>query len=62
VFSVLSISYSIGAFIGPLVAGYTRDYVSPYYLAFLCLMLALIIVPLSEDRVALDTPPPSHVH
>lgn len=62
VFSVLSISYSIGAFIGPMIAGYTRDYVSPYYLAFVCLMLALIIVPLSEDRLVRDTPPPSHVH
>jgi len=62
VFSVLSISYSIGAFIGPLLAGYARDYVSPYYLAFLCLMLALAVVPLSDDRIAQDTPPPTHVH
>ncbi|KEQ26657.1 MFS transporter [Paenibacillus tyrfis] len=45
VFSILSISYSIGAFIGPIVAGHTRTQVSPYFLAFLCLMLALSLLP-----------------
>lgn len=45
VFSLLSISYSIGAFIGPLAAGYIRTYMSPYFIAFLCLMLALSILP-----------------
>ncbi len=45
VFSILSVSYSIGAFIGPIVAGHTRAQVSPYFLAFLCLMLALSLLP-----------------
>ncbi|ALS20669.1 MULTISPECIES: MFS transporter [Paenibacillus] len=45
VFSLLSISYSIGAFIGPLAAGYIRTYMSPYFIAFLCLMLALSVLP-----------------
>lgn len=45
VFSLLSISYSIGAFIGPMAAGYFRMYMSPYFIAFLCLMLALSILP-----------------
>lgn len=57
VFSVLSISYSIGAFIGPLVAGYARDHVSPYFLAFLGLMLALMIVPLVGSRTNGEVPP-----
>ncbi|MBB3108445.1 MFS family permease [Paenibacillus phyllosphaerae] len=44
-FSVLSIAFSIGAFIGPLMAGHFRTYVSPYYIAFVALMLAVSILP-----------------
>lgn len=44
-FSILSISYSIGAFIGPIVAGHLRAQTSPYFLAFLILMLALTMLP-----------------
>lgn len=44
-FAILSISLSLGSFIGPVVAGYTRDQVSPYFFAFLALMLALTILP-----------------
>lgn len=46
VFSILSISFSIGAFIGPIVAGHIRSHTSPYFIAFLCLMSALSILPL----------------
>ncbi|SFK77231.1 Predicted arabinose efflux permease, MFS family [Paenibacillus sp. 1_12] len=46
VFSFLSISFSIGAFIGPIVAGHLRSHTSPYFIAFACLMLALSVVPL----------------
>ncbi|MCU6796802.1 MFS transporter [Paenibacillus sp. WQ 127069] len=46
VFSFLSISFSIGAFIGPIVAGHMRSHTSPYFIAFACLMLALSVVPL----------------
>jgi MFS family permease len=46
VFSFLSISFSIGAFIGPIVAGHMRSHTSPFFIAFLCLMLALTLVPL----------------
>ncbi|MFH5181935.1 MFS transporter [Paenibacillus sp. TAB 01] len=46
VFSILSISFSIGAFIGPIVAGHMRSHTSPYFIAFLCLMAALSILPL----------------
>ncbi|SEG38533.1 MFS transporter [Paenibacillus sp. UNC499MF] len=45
VFSLLSIAYSIGAFIGPMVAGKLRDSISPYFLAFVILMAALTLLP-----------------
>jgi MFS family permease len=44
-FSVLSISFSVGAFIGPILAGHLRMHTSPYFIAFLSLMLALTLVP-----------------
>jgi MFS family permease len=44
-FSVLSIAFSVGAFLGPMLAGQLRDEVSPYYIAFIALMLALILLP-----------------
>ena len=62
VFSILSISYSVGAFVGPLLAGYARDLVSPYYLAFLVLMIALTIVPLMSGRPTRDAPPQFYTH
>ncbi len=59
VFSILSISYSIGAFFGPILAGYARDFVSPYYLSFLCLMIALTVV-LLPSRQPTQEPPQIH--
>ena len=49
-FSVLSIAFSIGAFIGPLAAGQVRDYISPYYIAFIGLMIAVALLPLHFSR------------
>lgn len=46
IFSFLSISFSIGAFIGPIVAGHIRSHTSPYFIAFVCLMAALTLLPL----------------
>lgn len=43
-FSILSISLSIGSFIGPVAAGAVRAYFSPYFLSFLALMIALIFL------------------
>lgn len=43
-FSLLSISLSIGSFIGPVAAGAVRDYFSPYFLSFLALMIALVLL------------------
>jgi MFS family permease len=45
VFSVLSISFSVGAFIGPIAAGQMRDQISPYFIAFFVLMTALTLLP-----------------
>ncbi|WP_127533709.1 MFS transporter [Paenibacillus kobensis] len=49
-FSLLSIAYSIGAFIGPMAAGVLRDNVSPYFLAFIALMAAAAILPFHGPR------------
>ncbi|WP_256759785.1 MFS transporter [Cohnella sp. WQ 127256] len=43
-FSILSISLSIGSFLGPVAAGAVRDHFSPYFLSFLSLMIALVFL------------------
>lgn len=50
VFAVLAISFSVGAFFGPLIAGHLREHMSPYYIAFVALMLALSLLPLQYIR------------
>lgn len=45
IFSALSIAYSIGAFIGPLLAGHVREMISPYFIASLVLMSSLCFIP-----------------
>lgn len=50
IFAILSISFSIGAFIGPIAAGYARTYFSSFLLAFIMLMLALSFAPFNEGR------------
>jgi Sugar phosphate permease len=49
-FSVLSIAYSVGAFLGPLAAGYVRDAISPYFIAFLVLMAGAALLPFAGPR------------
>ena len=44
-FSLQSIAMSIGAFAGPVTAGAFRGVISPYFIAFLLLMTALILLP-----------------
>ncbi|PYI54020.1 MFS transporter [Paenibacillus flagellatus] len=56
VFSLLSVSSSIGAFIGPIVAGQLRHAVSPYFIAFVVLMAALVLLAPGKFRTA-DVPP-----
>ncbi|TDF98966.1 MFS transporter [Paenibacillus piri] len=50
IFSFLSISFSVGAFIGPIVAGHLRSHTSPYFIAFVCLMTALTMLPLRSFK------------
>lgn len=49
-YSVLSIAYSVGSFIGPVAAGQWRGAVSPYYIAFVVLMAGLCFLPLERLR------------
>lgn len=44
-FSMQSIAMSLGAFAGPVAAGQLRSLVSPYFIAFLLLMIALLLLP-----------------
>ncbi|MGO4269784.1 MFS transporter [Paenibacillus sp. TAF58] len=55
VFSLLSISYSVGAFIGPMMAGQLRDHISSYFIAFFILMLALSLLPLRTFKTPITT-------
>lgn len=49
-FSLLSIAFSVGAFLGPMLAGQLRDHVSPYLIAFIVLMIAATILPFHSMR------------
>lgn len=53
VFSLQSIAMSIGSFIGPISAGMIHGGYSPYFLAFLLLMVALLFAP---QRRPTETP------
>lgn len=57
VFSFMAISSSLGAFIGPIVAGQFRHEVSPYFIAFFILMLALTLLAAKRIRTEKDAPP-----
>lgn len=50
IFAILSISFSIGAFIGPVLAGQLRDHMSPYFISFMALMIALLLLPFHYDK------------
>ncbi|MDG0814510.1 MFS transporter [Cohnella rhizosphaerae] len=41
-FSLMAIASSVGAFLGPVAAGATRGHLSPFFLSFAILMLALV--------------------
>ncbi|MFF2885324.1 MFS transporter [Paenibacillus sp. NPDC057967] len=49
-FSILSIAFSVGAFLGPMLAGQLRGHISPYYIAFLGLMIGLTLLPFYKIR------------
>lgn len=49
-FSILAIASSIGAFLGPFLAGQLRDVISPYFISFVVLALALAFNALPERK------------
>lgn len=53
-FSMLAIAYSIGSFIGPLLAGQLRHVISPFFLASLLLLggCALLVAPIIPPKYA----------
>lgn len=51
-FSILSVASSVGAFIGPVIAGHIRDQWSPFFVAFAALMLGLSLLPIEKLRMA----------
>jgi MFS family permease len=65
-FSILSISLSIGSFLGPVTAGAVRDHFSPYFISFLALMIALVLLfPRASYRAnwhSSSTVPPASGH
>lgn len=63
VFSIQSIATSLGSFVGPIAAGQIRMDVSPYFLAFIVLMLGLLLLPFPNKFKAstLSHPEAKHV-
>ncbi|MHA0856476.1 MFS transporter [Paenibacillus sp. CMAA1364] len=49
VFAYQSIAMSLGSFVGPVTSGQLRDQFSPYFIAFLILMIGLMIIPISRQ-------------
>lgn len=58
IFSYLSIAFSIGSFLGPVIAGQLRDIISPYYIAFVILMTAILLMPSKKPLVPTSAAPP----
>nr|WP_145405405.1 MFS transporter [Paenibacillus xylanexedens] len=52
IFSLQSIATSIGSFIGPITAGQLRTGVSPYFIAFILLMIGILLLPYYTSRPA----------
>lgn len=51
VFSFQSIAMSLGSFIGPVASGQLRGHVSPYFIAFVLLMLGLMMLPIPRQNI-----------
>ncbi|GAS85693.1 MFS transporter [Paenibacillus amylolyticus] len=50
IFSLQSIATSIGSFIGPITAGQLRVGLSPYFIAFVLLMIGMLLLPYYTTR------------
>lgn len=58
IFSYLSIAFSIGSFLGPVIAGQFREFISPYYIAFVILMTAILLIPANKPLIPTSTASP----
>lgn len=56
VFSYQSIAMSIGSFVGPIAAGQLRGTLSPYFIAFMMLMIILLLLPHPKKPQSVDIP------
>ena len=56
VFSYQSIAMSIGSFVGPIAAGQLRGSISPYFVAFVLLMIVLLLLPQRKAASPLELP------
>lgn len=56
VFSYQSIAMSIGSFVGPIAAGQLRGTLSPYFIAFMMLMIILLLLPHPKNPKSVDIP------
>lgn len=61
IFSYLAIASSIGSFLGPLIAGQLRHVVSPFYIAFILLMTAVLFI-LNKQPIFNAPPKPQSIH
>ncbi|MEC0237594.1 MFS transporter [Paenibacillus kribbensis] len=61
-FALQSIATSIGSFAGPVLAGQLPDDISPFFVAFLILMLGLLLIPVKRlsSTPPLSAPGPYH--
>ncbi|WP_440112513.1 MFS transporter [Paenibacillus sp. QZ-Y1] len=50
IFSLQSIATSIGSFVGPITAGQLRVGLSPYFIAFVLLMVGILLLPYYTSR------------
>lgn len=62
VFAFQSIAMSLGSFIGPVTSGQLRDHVSPYFIAFIILMVGLLIIPVSRQNATSLYSPNTHTN
>lgn len=56
-FSLMSISSSLGSFVGPVLAGQLRSEISPFFIAFVILMLGLILMSFTKPLPSVAVQP-----
>jgi len=56
-FSLMSISSSLGSFVGPVLAGQLRTEISPFFIAFVVLMVGLILMSFTKPQPSVVVQP-----